>query len=87
MRVTNFGNCLQFDLRSGTLNMHREYRDLTIDGAVTQCYTATWPQIIMVESVEAPKWDPDPARLAVPSQALPEAIFVPPAGPSTTPND
>nr|ABW90396.1 putative ribosomal protein L18a [Barentsia elongata] len=36
--VKNFGIWLRYDSRSGTHNMYREYRDLKVDGAVTQCY-------------------------------------------------
>merc|ERR1712042_198714 len=36
--VKNFGIWLRYDSRSGTHNMYREYRDLTVSGAVTQCY-------------------------------------------------
>lgn len=33
--LTNF---CRYDSRSGTHNMYREYRDLSVSGAVTQCY-------------------------------------------------
>lgn len=36
--VKNIGIWLRYDSRSGTHNMYREYRDLTMPGAVTQCY-------------------------------------------------
>merc|ERR1712055_887018 len=36
--VKNFGIWLRYDSRSGTHNMYREYRDMTISGAVTMCY-------------------------------------------------
>ncbi|CAL4069595.1 unnamed protein product [Meganyctiphanes norvegica] len=36
--IKNIGIWLRYDSRSGTHNMYREYRDLTISGAVTQCY-------------------------------------------------
>ncbi|XP_064632796.1 large ribosomal subunit protein eL20-like [Lineus longissimus] len=36
--VKNFGIWIRYDSRSGTHNMYKEYRDLTISGAVTQCY-------------------------------------------------
>lgn len=39
MKIKNFGIWLRYDSRSGTHNMYREYRDLTIGGAVTQCYS------------------------------------------------
>jgi len=38
LKVKNFGIWLRYDSRSGTHNMYREYRDLTREGAVTQCY-------------------------------------------------
>ena len=37
LRIKNFGIWLRYDSRSGTHNMYREYRDLTVAGAVTQC--------------------------------------------------
>lgn len=37
-KIKNFGIWLRYDSRSGTHNMYREYRDLTVGGAVTQCY-------------------------------------------------
>lgn len=36
-KIKNVGIWLRYDSRSGTHNMYREYRDLTIAGAVTQC--------------------------------------------------
>jgi large subunit ribosomal protein L18Ae len=36
--VKNYGIWLRYSSRSGTHNMYREYRDLTITGAVTQLY-------------------------------------------------
>merc|ERR1739841_316237 len=36
--VKNVGIWLRYDSRSSTHNMYREYRDLTISSAVTQCY-------------------------------------------------
>ena len=36
-KVKNIGIWLRYDSRSGTHNMYREYRDLTVAGAVTQC--------------------------------------------------
>ena len=36
--IKNFGIWLRYDSRSGTHNMYREYRDLTVCAAVTQCY-------------------------------------------------
>ena len=38
MKIKNFGIWLRYDSRSGTHNMYREYRDLTVGDAVTQCY-------------------------------------------------
>ena len=38
LKVKNFGIWLRYDSRSGTHNMYREYRDLTVSAAVTQCY-------------------------------------------------
>ena len=37
LRIKNVGIWLRYDSRSGTHNMYREYRDLTIAAAVTQC--------------------------------------------------
>lgn len=37
-KIKNFGIWLRYDSRSGTHNMYREYRDLTVGGAVTSCY-------------------------------------------------
>ena len=36
--IKNIGIWLRYDSRSGTHNMYREYRDLSVSGAVTQCY-------------------------------------------------
>merc|ERR1719215_1669155 len=33
MQIKNFGIWLRYDSRSGTHNMYREYRDLTVGGA------------------------------------------------------
>merc|ERR1712008_330493 len=38
LKIKNFGVWLRYDSRSGTHNMYREYRDLTVSAAVTQCY-------------------------------------------------
>uniref|UniRef100_T1IWC5 60S ribosomal protein L18a n=1 Tax=Strigamia maritima TaxID=126957 RepID=T1IWC5_STRMM len=38
LKVKNFGIWIRYDSRSGSHNMYREYRDLTVAGAVTQCY-------------------------------------------------
>ncbi|KAL1435935.1 hypothetical protein MTO96_010703 [Rhipicephalus appendiculatus] len=37
-KVKNFGVWLRYNSRSGTHNMYREYRDMTVSAAVTQCY-------------------------------------------------
>ncbi|KXJ25377.1 60S ribosomal protein L18a [Exaiptasia diaphana] len=38
LKIKNFGVWLRYDSRSGTHNMYREYRDLTVTSAVTACY-------------------------------------------------
>lgn len=38
LKIKNFGIWLRYNSRSGTHNMYREYRDLTVSAAVTQCY-------------------------------------------------
>ncbi|XP_074609999.1 large ribosomal subunit protein eL20-like [Acropora palmata] len=38
LKIKNFGVWIRYDSRSGTHNMYREYRDLTVTGAVTSCY-------------------------------------------------
>ncbi|XP_031566619.1 60S ribosomal protein L18a-like [Actinia tenebrosa] len=38
LQIKNFGVWLRYDSRSGTHNMYREYRDLTVADAVTACY-------------------------------------------------
>merc|ERR1712136_435948 len=62
--VKNLGIWLRYDSRSGTHNMYREYRDLTVSAAVTQCYRdmgarhrarAHSVQIIRAEEVEDDK--------------------------------
>merc|ERR1712156_213965 len=62
LKIKNFGIWLRYDSRSGTHNMYREYRDLTMTSAVTQCYRdmgarrrarAHSIQIIRVEPVAA----------------------------------
>uniref|UniRef100_A0A6M2DJ71 60S ribosomal protein L18a n=1 Tax=Xenopsylla cheopis TaxID=163159 RepID=A0A6M2DJ71_XENCH len=62
IKIKNFGIWLRYDSRSGTHNMYREYRDLTVGGAVTQCYRdmgarhrarAHSIQVIKVEEVKA----------------------------------
>lgn len=64
IKIKNFGIWLRYDSRSGTHNMYREYRDLTVSGAVTQCYRdmgarhrarAHSIQIIKVEPIAASK--------------------------------
>ncbi|KAL3853143.1 hypothetical protein ACJMK2_016713 [Sinanodonta woodiana] len=64
LKIKNIGVWLRYVSRSGTHNMYREYRDLTIAGAVTQCYRdmgarhrarASTIQIMRVEEVEAKK--------------------------------
>merc|ERR1711971_652396 len=64
MKIKNFGIWLRYDSRSGTHNMYREYRDLSVSAAVTACYRdmgarhrarAHAIQIIRVEPVEASK--------------------------------
>merc|ERR1711933_483025 len=64
LKIKNFGIWLKYDSRSGTHNMYREYRDLTVSAAITQCYRdmgarhrarAHSIQIIRVEPVEASK--------------------------------
>merc|ERR1711887_340567 len=63
-KIKNFGIWLRYDSRSGTHNMYREYRDLSVSAAVTACYRdmgarhrarAHAIQIIRVEPVEASK--------------------------------
>uniref|UniRef100_A0A0K0E8P3 60S ribosomal protein L18a n=1 Tax=Strongyloides stercoralis TaxID=6248 RepID=A0A0K0E8P3_STRER len=36
--VKNYGIFLRYDSRTGHHNMYREYRDVSLPGAVTQCY-------------------------------------------------
>merc|ERR1739842_257071 len=38
LQIKNFGVWLRYDSRSGTHNMYREYRDMTVAAAITQCY-------------------------------------------------
>jgi ribosomal protein L20A (L18A) len=45
--VQNFGIWLRYDSRSGTHNMYREYRDVTVNGAITQCYR--WVQRLVLD--------------------------------------
>ncbi|CAD5218486.1 unnamed protein product [Bursaphelenchus okinawaensis] len=60
--VKNFGVWLRYDSRTGHHNMYREYRDVTVAGAVTQAYRdmgarhraqADRIQIIKVQRVQA----------------------------------
>merc|ERR1719187_2492301 len=60
--VKNFGIWIRYNSRSGTHNMYREYRDVTVCGAVTACYRdmaarhrarASSIQILKVETVES----------------------------------
>ncbi|KAI6211655.1 Ribosomal L18ae protein [Aphelenchoides besseyi] len=60
--VKNFGIWLRYDSRTGHHNMYREYRDVTMAGAVTQAYRdmgarhraqADRIQIIKVQRIEA----------------------------------
>lgn len=62
--VKNFGIWIRYNSRSGTHNMYREYRDVTVCGAVTQCYRdmaarhrarASSIQILKIETVESSK--------------------------------
>merc|ERR1712025_564340 len=64
LKIKNFGVWLRYDSRSGTHNMYREYRDLTVSSAITQCYRdmgarhrarAHAIQIIRCEAVPAGK--------------------------------
>jgi large subunit ribosomal protein L18Ae len=60
-RVKNYGIWIRYDSRTGTHNMYREYRDLSVAEAVTQCYRdmgarhrarADSIQIIRVEEIK-----------------------------------
>merc|ERR1712002_342455 len=62
--IKNYGVWIRYNSRSGTHNMYREYRDITITGAVTQCYRdmsarhrarASSIQILKVEKIPASK--------------------------------
>ncbi|XP_057296332.1 60S ribosomal protein L18a-like [Hydractinia symbiolongicarpus] len=62
--VKNFGVWIRYNSRSGTHNMYREYRDITVTSAVTQCYRdmaarhrarASSIQILKVEVVPSSK--------------------------------
>lgn len=64
LKIKNFAIWLRYDSRSGSHNMYREYRDLTTEGAVTQCYRdmgarhrarAHSIQIMKVEPIAASK--------------------------------
>merc|ERR1712059_172133 len=63
-KVKKSGTWIRYNSRSGTHNMYREYRDLTVCGAVTQCYhdmaarhraRASSIQVLKVEEVAAGK--------------------------------
>ncbi|XP_035675670.1 60S ribosomal protein L18a-like [Branchiostoma floridae] len=62
--IKNYGIWLRYDSRSGTHNMYREYRDLTVASAVTACYRdmgarhrarAHSIQIMKIEEIPAAK--------------------------------
>ncbi|XP_043214813.1 60S ribosomal protein L18a-like isoform X2 [Amphibalanus amphitrite] len=62
LKVKNYGIWLRYDSRSGTHNMYKEYRDVTITSAVLQCYRemggrhrarAHAIQIMRVEEIKA----------------------------------
>merc|ERR1711872_8753 len=64
LKIKNFAVWLRYDSRSGTHNMYREYRDMTVSKAVTQCYRDMGArhrarshaiQILKVEEVDANK--------------------------------
>merc|ERR1711874_661724 len=64
LKVKNFGIWLRYNSRSGTHNMYREYRDMSTNGAITQCYRdmgarhrarAHSIQIIRCEAIAASK--------------------------------
>jgi len=38
LKIKNYGIFLRYNSRTGTLNMHKEFRDLTRTGAVEQMY-------------------------------------------------
>jgi hypothetical protein len=38
LKIKNSGIWLRYDSRSGTHNMYRECRNLTVSAAITQCY-------------------------------------------------
>jgi len=63
-RVKNYGIWLRYNSRTGTHNMYREYRDISVANAVTSCYRdmgarhrarADSIQIIRVEEIPANK--------------------------------
>lgn len=63
-RVKNYGIWLRYNSRTGTHNMYREYRDMSVSEAVTQCYRdmgarhrarADSLQIIRIEEIAASK--------------------------------
>jgi large subunit ribosomal protein L18Ae len=64
LKIKNFAIWLRYDSRSGTHNMYREYRDLTTEAAITQCYhdmgakhraRAHAIQIMKIEEIAASK--------------------------------
>ena len=38
--VKNFGVLIKYDSRTGTHSMYKEYRDLTVNGAIQQMYAS-----------------------------------------------
>merc|ERR1712193_308074 len=63
-KLKKFGTWIRYNSRSGTHNMYREYRDITVCGAITQCYSdmaarhrarASSIQILKVEVIPASK--------------------------------
>merc|ERR1711950_105015 len=86
LKIKNFGIWLRYDSRSGTHNMYREYRDLTVSAAVTACYRdmgarhrarAHSIQIIRVEPVEASKTRRPLVKQMHDSKIVPSAIAYP----------
>lgn len=63
-KVKNFGVWLRYNSRTGTHNMYREYREMSVGEAVTSCYRdmgarhrarADTIQIIRVQAIDANK--------------------------------
>ena len=48
LKIKNFGIWLRYDSRSGTHNMYREYRDLTVSAAINQCYRDMYPRVGLI---------------------------------------